>query len=174
MNATAEPVTPVEPVAPVAPAQPVAPRNAAPIADDVANARDIRVPVREEELIADKERRQVGDVRVHREVEEQPETIAAPVTHEEVIVERTPGTNAPVGEDAFTDKDIDVPVMGESLNVSKQARNTEDVHLRKQRVTEQERASGNVRRERVDIEGNPDDVIRTEGNLRNPPNNPQP
>ena len=124
-------------------------------------SNDVHIPLREEELVADKQRQQIGNVHVHREATEEQQTIQAPVTHEEVYVERRPGGNAPLGDDAFTDKDIDVPVMGEQLNVSKEGRVAEDVHLRKDRVTEQQRASDTVRRERLNIDGEPDDVIRT-------------
>jgi uncharacterized protein (TIGR02271 family) len=124
-------------------------------------ANDVHIPLREEELVADKQRQQIGNVHARREVTEEQETIQAPVTHEEVYVERRPGSNLPVGDDAFTDKDIDVPVMGEQLNVSKESRVAEDVHLRKNRVTEQQRASDTVRRERLNIDGQPEDVMQT-------------
>jgi uncharacterized protein (TIGR02271 family) len=120
--------------------------------------------VREEELVADKQRQQVGDVRVHRDVTQEQQTLQTPVTHEEVYVERRPGSDESLGADAFTEKDIDVPVMGEQLNVAKEAHVAEEVRLRKERVTEQQRASDTVRREHVNIESNPDDVIQSRDN----------
>lgn len=123
---------------------------------------DVHIPLREEELVADKQRQQIGDVHVRRDVTEEQETLQTPVTHEEVYVERRAGSDdLPVGDDAFTDKDIDIPVMGEQVNVSKEAHVAEDVHLRKDRVTEQQRVSDTVRREHLDIDGEPEDVIRS-------------
>jgi uncharacterized protein (TIGR02271 family) len=120
---------------------------------------EVAVPVREEELVADKERSQIGQVHVHKDVVEERQTISEPVMREQVRVERTPvDRDIPVDADAFQEKDIDLPVMGEQLSVEKQAHVAEEVHLHKQRRTEQQRASDTVRKERVTIEGE-DDVI---------------
>ncbi len=124
---------------------------------------DVAVPVREEELLATKERGEAGRMHVHRDVVEEQQTVSAPVSHEEVRVERNPVSGAaPVGDDAFTERDIDVPVMGEQLNVEKQARTAEEVHLHKDRVTEQQQASDTVRRERVNITGD-DNLVEDQG-----------
>ncbi len=117
---------------------------------------DLAVPIREEELLARKERGEAGRVHVHKETIEEPQSIDVPVTHEEMRVERVPveGAGTPyLGPDAFQDKDIDVPVMGEQVNVEKQARVGEELHLHKREVTENQRYSDTVRRERVDVEG---------------------
>ncbi|HZC05784.1 MAG TPA: DUF2382 domain-containing protein [Ktedonobacterales bacterium] len=124
-----------------------------------ATVNDVNIPLREEELVADKQRQQVGDVHLHRDVTQERQTIQAPVTHEEVTIERRPGSDNMSGDDAFTDKDIDVPVMGEQLNVAKEAHVAEEVHLRKDRVTEQQQASDTVRRERLNVDGQPDSLI---------------
>lgn len=124
-------------------------------------ANDVAIPVREEHLVADKQSQQIGDVRVHRGVTQERETIQAPVSHEEVYVERRAGDNSmPVGDDAFTEKDVDIPVMGEQLNVAKEGHVAGEVHLRKERVTEQQRASDTVRREHVHLDGRPDGVVQ--------------
>lgn len=128
--------------------------------------REVRIPVTEEELVAGRERVREGDVHVHEGVVEKPETITAPVTHEEVVVEREPvegRTAADVGPDAFKERDIDIPVYGEKLVPEKRAEVVEDVLLRKQPVTEQEQVSGTVRKDVVNVEGNPEDLVRREG-----------
>ncbi len=130
-----------------------------------SGASDVAIPIREEELVAEKQRQQMGDVRVHREVTQERQTIQTPVTHEEVYVERRPGNDQQLGADAFTEKDIDVPVMGEQLTAGKEAHVAEEVHLRKERVTNQQQVSGTVRREHVDIEGRPDEAIHTRDQL---------
>lgn len=120
---------------------------------------DIGIPVVEEQLVANKQQSEAGAgrVRVHKDVIEQPETISAPVTHEELRVEHNPvSDNVPVSDvtdQAFQGKDIDIPLMGEQLNVEKQARVVDELHLHKERVTENERMQDTVRRERVNIEG---------------------
>ncbi|MGH2514553.1 MAG: DUF2382 domain-containing protein [Ktedonobacterales bacterium] len=116
---------------------------------------DVSVPVREEELIARKQSGEAGRVNIHKETVEEPQTLNIPVTREEVTVERVPaqGSGQQVGPDAFQDRDIEVPVMGEEVTTEKRARVGEEIHLHKQQVTEQERFSDTVRKERVNIEG---------------------
>jgi uncharacterized protein (TIGR02271 family) len=101
----------------------------------VADTADMRPPVREEELV-------LGT--------QEQETSTAPVTGERVRVQG----NAPaVPADAFTEQDIDIPVMGEELVVGKRAVVTEEVRLHKQEITEQQQVSATVRKERVIVEG---------------------
>ena len=116
---------------------------------------DVRVPLREEDLVVGKQQQQVGDVRLHKDVVTEQQTVNTPVTREEVTVERVAmqGQATDVGPDAFTEKDIDVPVMGEKVVVGKQVRETEEVRLHKQDVTEQQQVSDTVRKERVTVEG---------------------
>ncbi|HET9111430.1 MAG TPA: YsnF/AvaK domain-containing protein, partial [Ktedonobacterales bacterium] len=89
------------------------------------------------------------------DVTQEQQTVQAPVTHEEVSVERRLGSDRALADDAFTDKDIDIPVMGGQLNVAKEAHVAEEVHLRKDRVTEQQQVTDTVRRERLRVEGDP-------------------
>lgn len=117
---------------------------------------DVAVPIREEELLAQKERGEAGRVHIHKDTVEEPQSINVPVTREEVRVERVPVEGAATGDlgpDAFQDRDIDVPVMGERVNVEKQARVGEELHLHKREVTENQRYSDTVRRERVGVDG---------------------
>lgn len=119
---------------------------------------DVTVPLREESLTANRTREQIGAVRVHRYVIEEDETIEAPVTHEEVTIEHVARHDLTPDTDAFTDKDVDVPVMGERLTLGKETRVAEEVHIHKRLVTEQQHASGTVRREQIQVEGNVQDV----------------
>ncbi len=123
------------------------------------STNDVNIPLHEEQLVADKQRQQIGDVHLHRDTVQEQQTVQAPVTHEEVTVERRPGDDRALANDAFTDKDIDIPVMGEQLNVSKEAHVAEEVHLRKDRVTEQQQATDTVRRERLRVDGQSDDMF---------------
>ena len=121
----------------------------------VAGAPDrVEVPVHEEELVVGRREEEIGRVHLHKDVVEEPQTITAPVTHEEVTLERVPvqGEYTP-SPDAFTEKDIDVPVMGEELVADKRAKVTEEVRLQKQPVTEEQQVSDTVRKERVRVEG---------------------
>lgn len=117
---------------------------------------DVAMPVREEELIVNKERREAGRVRLRKDVVEEQQSLNVPVTHEEVRVERVPVDEqhaSDLGPDAFTEKDIDVPLMGERVVTDKRARVAEEVRLRKEAVTDQRRVSDTVKKERVRVEG---------------------
>jgi uncharacterized protein (TIGR02271 family) len=124
---------------------------------DWTQAGDVSVPVREEELLAQKERGEAGRVSLHKHIVEEQQTMDVPVTHEEVQVERVPVDDqqaaGEVGPDAFTEKDVDVPLMGEQVNVDKQARVGEEVRLRKQDVTQQQQVTGTIRKEQVRVDG---------------------
>jgi len=122
---------------------------------ETSTDEDMRVLVREEELIATTREAEQGRVHLRKEVIEEQQTVAVPLTREEVRVERVPvqGEATAVGPDAFTEKDIDVPVMGEELVTSKRATVKEEVRLHKDTVTEDQQVSDTVRKERVTVEG---------------------
>jgi len=120
-------------------------------ADDTIN-----VPVYEEELTVGKRQEQIGDVRLHKEVVTEQESIPVTLRHEEVTVERVPFTgqaNQADLQNAFQNQDIDVPVMGEEAVVGKQLHEIEEVRLHKQATDEQRQVSDTVRKERVVVEG---------------------
>lgn len=115
---------------------------------------NLRAPFREEELIVEKKRREIGRVRVHKYIVEEPQTITLPITHEEFRVERVPvkGSVDP-GPSAFIEKHIEMPLMGEDVVVDKRAQVVEEVQLYKSLITD-ERAIDNVaRKERLHTDG---------------------
>jgi len=109
--------------------------------------------LREEQLRVEKQRVQKGEVRVHKEIIEEQQTVDVPVRREEVVIERRPiiepqPTDTPVGQD----ETIRVPVSEEQVTVTKQPVETEEITLKKRQVEEQKRARGTVRREEARIE----------------------
>lgn len=118
----------------------------------------IEAPVREEELVAGKRAEEVGRVRIHKEVVEEPRTINTTVRREQVRVENVSPDQ--VSADANTlggadlqDRDIEVPVMGEDVVVGKETNVTGAVRVSKQAVEEPRQYSDTVRKEHVDVEG---------------------
>jgi len=132
------------------------------------DVEDVRVPVMEEELVADKRADEVGRVHLHKDVVEEQQTVPVTLQREEVTVERVPvqGKADVNTADAFTEKDIDVPVMGEEAVIGKRAREVEEVRLHKNAVTEQQDVSDTVRKERVVVDG-ADEGVQT-GTVREP------
>jgi len=121
---------------------------------DTATGDEIRVPVREEELVASKREQERGRVHVRKEVVEEQQTVSVPLMHEEVQVEHVPvdGDATDVDADAFTEKDIEVPVMREEAVVGKRTRVKEEVRLHKDQVTDDEQLTDTVRKERVVVD----------------------
>lgn len=125
---------------------------------------DVRVPVREEQLNVGKQQTEAGRAHVHKDVIEEQQSVDVPVTHEELRVEHVPAQgNADLGPDAFTERDIDVPLRGEQVVANKNARVAEEVHLHKQQVTENQHVGDTVRKERVRIEG--DGIDQAQGDM---------
>lgn len=134
-------------------ARPITQASAAPRNVMRTDIEDIAVPIREESLLANKVAEKIGDVRVHRYIVEEEQTLVAPISHEEISIEHVVVTNLPTGADAFTEKDINVQVMGERLILGKETHVVEEVHIHKRQVTEQQQASGTVRKEHVKVDG---------------------
>src|SRR5215208_6844104 len=72
-----------------------------------------RIELHEEELRAEKERVQVGEVRVRKEVVSEDRTLEVPVTREEVVVERRPAAGRTGSGSIDEDEEIRIPLMEE-------------------------------------------------------------
>jgi uncharacterized protein (TIGR02271 family) len=117
------------------------------------SSEEVRMPVSEEQLIAEKTSRQAGTVRVKKDVIIEEKQVTVPVTHEEVHVERVPAEGARAAEPgAFKKDEISVPVMEEEVEVKKRPVVREEVRVRKERREEPMTASETVRREEAHVE----------------------
>jgi uncharacterized protein (TIGR02271 family) len=116
-----------------------------------------RLPIREEQLQAQKQPVQTGEVQIGKQVTEREQSINVPVTREEVYVERhdfaPQPTDQPITEG--DDQTIRVPVVEEQVQVMKQPVQTGEVVIGKRQVQENQQVSDTVRREepRIDREG---------------------
>jgi uncharacterized protein (TIGR02271 family) len=113
----------------------------------------VSVPVTEEQLNVQKHVEQSGEVSIDKTVEHERQHIDVPVTHEEVRVERVPGSgveSAPA--DAFQDKTIKVPITEERVSVEKTPVVREEVRVTKTAVTENENIDETTRKERVKVD----------------------
>jgi len=119
----------------------------------VADTDTIRVPIHEEELTATTRQRELGEVRVEKDVVAEERVLEVPVTEERVRVERH-AVDRPVaaGETAFEEGVIEVPVRGEEVQLQKQVRVSEEVEIGKEAVQRTEQVRGTVRREEVHVE----------------------
>jgi uncharacterized protein (TIGR02271 family) len=106
----------------------------------------------EEQLRATKQPVETGEVRVRKEVTTEHKTLDVPVQREEVVIERHPASGRASSADIKSGEEIRIPVREEKVNVEKQAVVKEEVTVGKRTVTENERVSGDVRKENVRVE----------------------
>jgi uncharacterized protein (TIGR02271 family) len=120
------------------------------------------IEVVDEELTATTRPVERGEVRVHKDVIEEQQTLEVPVTEEEVEVTRRrvdrPVTDA---DHAFEEGTIEVPLRGEEVDVEKRARVVEEVDIDKTARQRSEQVSGTVRHEEVSVEGDNIDVEKS-------------
>jgi uncharacterized protein (TIGR02271 family) len=121
----------------------------------------MRVPVHEEELVATKRERELGDVQVTKDVVAEERVLDVPVSEERVrVTRRTVDRDAAPGDHVFEEETIDVPIRGEEVELEKRARVAEEIEISKEDVERTERVAGTVRKERVRVEENVDDALR--------------
>ncbi len=119
------------------------------------------VRLREEQLRAEKQPVQTGEVGIRKEVVSEQKTIDVPVTREEVVIERRPVNELARGE-IREGEEIHVPVTEEQVRVEKQPVVREEINVRKEAVQDTQRVSEEVRREEARIERKGDVNVRGE------------
>jgi uncharacterized protein (TIGR02271 family) len=118
----------------------------------------------EEELRVSKERQPTGKARLRKYVVTEHQQMTVPVQREEVRVEREPITAA--NRDAamrgpdISDGEHEVTTYEERPVVGKETVPKERVRLEKETVTDTETVGGEVRKEKVDVEGDVDKQAR--------------
>jgi uncharacterized protein (TIGR02271 family) len=109
----------------------------------------------EEELRVGTQATETSRARLRKWVETEPAEMDVQLKRETARVQRQP-IDQPVGEGDFAEEEVDVTLREERPVVEKQAVAKERVSLEKDVETEQERVSDELRKERVEVEG--DDV----------------
>ena len=137
--------------------------------DRPLEAGEARIPLREEQLNVEKQRVEKGEVRIHKEVVTEQQRIDVPVSHEEVVIEHLPASEAraadtPIGQG----ETIRIPVSEDQVNVTKQTVETGEIDVTKRNVQGEQRVTGSVRREEPRIEKSGDVDIRSDDDVRSP------
>jgi uncharacterized protein (TIGR02271 family) len=111
----------------------------------------------EEELRVGTTRREAGRARLRKYVVTDEETVTVPVQREEVRVEREPITDANIDDatdgPAISDEEHEVVLHEDEPVVETRAVPKERVRMNKDTVTEQETVTEQVRKERIDVDG---------------------
>jgi uncharacterized protein (TIGR02271 family) len=112
---------------------------------------DVAMTRSEERLEVGTEEVETGRVRLVKHVVTEHQQVTVPVSHEEVHVEREPITDGRPGQKLAEGRQ-EVTLHAERPVVGKETVAVENVRLAKERVTEEQTVSGEVGKERIDIE----------------------
>lgn len=113
----------------------------------------ITVEVREEEATASTRERDLGEVRIDKEVVTTEEAIDVPVVEERLRVERRPVDREVTGSEAkLEERTFSVPIRGEVVDVAKDVHVTEEIEVSKESVERTARVETTVRHEEVHID----------------------
>ncbi|MDQ3822581.1 MAG: PRC and DUF2382 domain-containing protein [Actinomycetota bacterium] len=128
--------------------------------------RQQRTGTDEESVVRHEEEMQVGTrgveagrARLRKWVETEPVQMDVELQRETARVTREE-IDRPVGDAAFQDEEVEVPLRAEEAVVQKQAVAKERVGLEKDVETERETVRGDVRKERIDVEGDDERLDR--------------
>lgn len=114
----------------------------------------LRIPLVEEQLKVDKKEVQIGEVLIHRTIEEFEKTLQIPISRDDIVIERVTvnqPTDGPVNPYYEGDWMI-VPLVEEVLVVTKRFMITEHIRIGKRTVVENKEVSDTLRREHVEFE----------------------
>jgi len=131
----------------------------------IQDAYDRTIQLREERLKVNKTPVEAGDVSVHKEIVTEQKTITVPVEHEELVIERRPGSGKVVAGGVRGDsEEIRVPLRSEQVEVSKEAVVTEEVAVGKRKVQGSKEVSATLNKEQLNVEKHGD--VRVQAHKR--------
>lgn len=117
-------------------------------------SKDEKIRLHEERLRVNKERVQSGEIGLKKHVVTETQEIEVPVEKERVTIER----HAVEGEgvaDGYnfdsTEEEIRIPIHEERVTVDKEAYVSEEVEINRENVTENQKVSEEVRKEKLDV-----------------------
>jgi uncharacterized protein (TIGR02271 family) len=112
-----------------------------------------RIQLLSEVLRINKERVQVGEVKLRKDVVTERQNIEVPVTREELVIERTPVQGQrPASGEFGTDREIKVPLSEERVHVEKKPVVAEEVQVGKKKIHQTRTVAEDVQREELKVE----------------------
>jgi uncharacterized protein (TIGR02271 family) len=115
-------------------------------------AEQVRVPLSEEQLIAEKRMHKAGEVEIHKEVITEQKQVSVPVMKEEIHVERVPASReAQPSEASFRESTVSVPAYEEEVEIRKRPVVREEVRVSKGAHEEERRAMAETQRESAEV-----------------------
>ncbi len=113
---------------------------------------EVAVPLAEERINVEKRMVEAGRVSLRKIVRTEHVSVPVELRREHVEVERVAATGGTVAGDAFTEKEISVPVMREEAVATKTAVVTGVARIHKTAETEARTVEGEIRKEDVEID----------------------
>lgn len=114
-----------------------------------------KIKLHEERLRVNKERVQSGEIGLKKHVVTETQEVEVPVEKERVTIERHAVDDDDAAEDDYkfneSDQEIKIPIHEERVSVDKDAVVTEEVEINKENVTENQKVSDDVRKEKLDV-----------------------
>ncbi len=127
------------------------------IDEDIRNREDLsahdKIRLHEERLRVNKERVQTGEIGLKTEVVTETQEIEVPVEKERVTIERRAVDEASTDGFSFDEvrEEVRIPIHEERVSVEKDTVVSEEVSVNTETVTENQRVSEDVRKERLDV-----------------------
>jgi uncharacterized protein (TIGR02271 family) len=117
-------------------------------------SEETRIPLAEEELVAEKTVREAGGVLIRKDVEVEEKQVSVPVMKEEIRVQRVPAAGESVSAEqaTFKEEEVRIPLREEEVEVRKKPVVREEIRVSKTGRQEQRVASEEVRREVADVQ----------------------
>ena len=117
--------------------------------------------LREEQLDINKSRVQSGEVTLSKDVVEEQKSVDVPVTHEEVVIERTSFDNKQSDSPITSGETISIPVSEEQVNVGKRTVLTGEISAHKREVEETRHIDETVKKEEAHIDSTGNTKVTT-------------
>ena len=112
-----------------------------------------RIQLLSERLQVNKQRVQTGDVRVRKEIRTEQQNIQVPVTREELVIERVPGSETQTADrEIGAEDEIRIPLSEERVEVDKRPVVREEVRVGKRAVEETRNISDQTRHEELKVD----------------------
>lgn len=127
-----------------------------------AGAGDREMTRSEEQLVVDTEARPTERVHLRKRVVTEEVTVTIPLRREELVIEREPiepGAQEAPGDAQIVEADFEFVLLAEQPVIEKRVVPVEQIRLRKEVVVEEETISDHVRKERVDVDQQPEPPV---------------
>ncbi|SES31407.1 YsnF/AvaK domain-containing protein [Salipaludibacillus aurantiacus] len=128
-------------------------------------ANEVHMDLREEELDVDKQRKDTGDVVLHKEITEEEQTVNVPVSHDQVVIEQREVNHEPTDEPITEEESVRIPVTAEEVHADKHTVVTGEISAQKRPVERNEQVRDVLHKEKADVDVHGEADVETKGDM---------